>query len=277
MREPQEGQQESREIEGRPIVFGVRSVNLTPWSSSRKVYEVLDPGCISRELLQKSDVVLNLNHSNMVPDVLGRYRNTEKDTLKLEMRGDGIDCRCELPRTNNANDTLELIRRGDIDGMSFAFEDDYEDTENGVSYERTKDVEDGKEVWLRHVKRITGLYDVAIVTHPAYKQTSVATREQSEAIDKAIELQLQREKEADNTNAEEAEDEAKRKDQEAKEAQEQAERECGGGSDDDEAKKKAEEEKEEREARELEEQAEMARKTRELRFRMQRMRLNRKF
>ena len=270
MREPQEGQQESREIEGRPIVFGVRSVNLTPWSSSRKVYEVLDPGCISRELLQKSDVVLNLNHSNMVPDVLGRYRNTEKDTLKLEMRGDGIDCRCELPRTNNANDTLELIRRGDIDGMSFAFEDDYEDTENGVSYERTKDVEDGKEVWLRHVKRITGLYDVAIVTHPAYKQTSVATREQSEAIDKAIELQLQREKEADNTNAEEAEDEAKRKEQEAKEAQEQAERECGGGSDDDEAKKKAEEEeaakreKEEREAKEREEREAKEREEREL-------------
>ena len=34
LREPQEGQQESREIEGRPIVFGVRSVNLTPWSST---------------------------------------------------------------------------------------------------------------------------------------------------------------------------------------------------------------------------------------------------
>ena len=51
LREPQEGQTESREIEGRPIVFGVRSVNLTPWSSTRKVYEVLEPGCISRELL----------------------------------------------------------------------------------------------------------------------------------------------------------------------------------------------------------------------------------
>ena len=194
MREPQEGQQESREIEGRPIVFGVRSVNLTPWSSTRKVYEVLDPGCISRELLMKSDVVLNLNHSNMVPDVLGRFRNSEKDTLSLELRGDGIDCRCELPHTNNANDALELIKRGDIDGMSFAFDDDYEDTENGVSYERTNDVEDGKEVWLRHVKKITGLYDVAIVTHPAYKQTSVGMREQSEAIDKAIEEQLKREK-----------------------------------------------------------------------------------
>ena len=194
LREPQEGQTENREIEGRPIVFGVRSVNLTPWSSTRKVYEVLEPGCISRELLQKSDVILNLNHSNMVPDVLGRYRNNpDRDTLSLELRGDGIDCRCNLPRTNNADDTLELIRRGDIDGMSFAFEDDYEDTENGVSYERTKDVEDGKEVWLRHVKRITGLYDVAIVTHPAYTQTTVGMREQSDAIDAAIEAQLKRE------------------------------------------------------------------------------------
>ena len=197
LREPQEGQTESREIEGRPVVFGVRSVNLTPWSSDRKVYEILEPGCISRELLQRSDVVLNLNHNSDVVNVLGRYRNSERDTLSLEMRGDGIDCRCELPHTNNANDTLELIRRGDINGMSFAFEDDYEDTENGVSYEKTNDVEDGKVVWLRHVKRITGLYDVSIVTHPAYEQTSVATREQSEAIDKAIEEQLKREREAE--------------------------------------------------------------------------------
>ena len=226
MREPQEGQQESREIEGRPIVFGVRSVNLTPWSTTRKVYEVLDPGCISRELLQKSDVVLNLNHSNMVPDVLGRYRNSEKDTLSLELRGDGIDCRCELPHTNNANDALELIKRGDIDGMSFAFEDDYEDTENGVSYERTNDVEDGKEVWLRHVKRITGLYDVAIVTHPAYKQTTVGMREQSEAIDKAIEAQLKREQpNAGGGTQEPQETEEQKREREAREQQEREQRE----------------------------------------------------
>ena len=231
LREPQEGQTESREVEGRPIVFGVRSVNLTPWSSDRKVYEILEPGCISRELLQRSDVVLNLNHNSDVVNVLGRYRNSERDTLSLELRGDGIDCRCDLPHTNNANDTLELIRRGDINGMSFAFEDDWEDTENGVSYEKTNDVEDGKVVWLRHVKRITRLYDVSIVTHPAYEQASVATREQSEAIDAAIEEQLKRERED--------EEEAQR-------------RACGGKGETDEGreeadKKKAEEEQKERE------------------------------
>ena len=256
LREPQEGQTESREIEGRPIVFGVRSVNLTPWSSTRKVYEVLEPGCISRELLQKSDVVLNLNHNSDVVNVLGRYRNNpDKDTLSLELRGDGIDCRCDLPKTNNANDTLELIRRGDINGMSFAFEDDWEDSENGVSFEKTNDVEDGKEVWLRHVKRITGLYDVSIVTHPAYDQTTVGTREASDAIENAIEAQLKRE--------------------------------CGGGEDDEakkkaeeEAKKKAEEEakaKAEQEERELEEQAQRARESQMLRLRAQRMRTEQEF
>ena len=251
LREPQEGQTDSREIEGRPIVFGVRSVNLTPWSSTRKVYEVLEPGCISRELLQKSDVVLNLNHNSDVVNVLGRYRNNpDRDTLSLELRGDGIDCRCDLPKTNNANDTLELIRRGDINGMSFAFEDDWEDSENGVSFEKTNDVEDGKEVWLRHVKRITGLYDVSIVTHPAYEQTTVGTREASDAIEKAIEDMMQREC-GDDEAKKKAEEEAKA--EEERKAREEAE-----------AKAKAEQEE-----RELEEQEQRFREQRAMRLRAQ--------
>jgi hypothetical protein len=282
LREPQEGQQESREIEGRPIVFGVRSVNLTPWSSTRKVYEILEPGCISRELLMKSDVILNLNHSNMVPDVLGRFRNSDKDTLSLELRGDGIDCRCDLPKTNNANDALELMKRGDITGMSFAFEDDYEDTENGVSYERTNDVEDGKEVWLRHVKKITGLYDVAIVTHPAYEQTTVGLREASEAIDKAIEEQLKRECGDKNDKRDDDPDDKGETDEE-REAREKAEREANGGETN--AEKEAREaqereanggetnaEKEAREQRELEEQEQRFRETRAMRLRARRLR-----
>ena len=284
LREPQEGQTESREIEGRPIVFGVRSVNITPWSSTRKVYEVLEPGCISRELLQKSDVVLNLNHNSDVVNVLGRYRNNpERDTLKLEMRGDGIDCRCELPKTNNANDTLELIKRGDITGMSFAFSDDYEDTENGVSYERTNDVEDSKEVWLRHVKKITGLYDVAIVTHPAYEQTTVGLREASEAIDKAIEEQLKRECGDKNDKRDDDPDDKGETDEE-REAREKAEREANGGETN--AEKEAREAKEReanggetnaekaaREQRELEEQEQRFREQQAMRLRHRAMRL----
>ena len=245
LREPQEGQTESRTVEGTPIVFGVRSVNLTPWSDTREVYEVLEPGCITNELLMRSDVILNLNHSNMVPDVLGRCRNG-RGTLSLELREDKVGCRCDLPHTNNANDTLELMRRGDITGMSFAFEDDWQDSENGVSYERTSETHDGKEVWLRHVKRITGLYDVAIVTHPAYQQTSVGTREQSESIDAAIDEQLKREC---------GDDEAKKKAEE-------------------EAKAEAERKAQEEEQRQLEEQEQRFREQQALRLRYKARRLN---
>jgi len=241
VREAGEGEQ-SRTIEGTPIVFGVRSVNLTPWSDTRAVFEVLERGCITPELLKRSDVLLNLNHSNMVPDILGRFRNTDKDTLQLTLNEDNVECRCDLPNTNNANDTLELMKRGDITGMSFAFSDDYQDSENGVSYERTDEkTEDGKEVWLRHVKRITGLYDVSIVTHPAYEQTSVGTREVSDEIDKAIGELLKREQGVETPE-----------------------------------QKKAREDKE-REERELEEQAEKARIIRTQRLRYERRHLEEKF
>ena len=203
----------------------------------------------------------------MVPDVLGRFRNSDKDTLSLELRGDGIDCRCDLPKTNNANDALELMKRGDITGMSFAFEDDWEDSENGVSYEKTNDIEDGKEVWLRHVKKITGLYDVAIVTHPAYEQTTVGLREASEAIDKAIEEQLKRECGDD--------DEAKKKAEEEEAAKRAAEEEAKKKAEEEEAAKREAEAKakEEQEARELEEQEQRFREQQAMRLRHRAMRL----
>lgn len=278
-----EGQQGSRVIAGRPIVFGVRSHNLTPWSSTRVVYEILEPGCISREVLQKSDIILNLNHNSNVVNVLGRYRNNpDKDTLKLEMRGDGIDCECDLPETTAANDTLTLIKRGDITGMSFAFDDDYEDSEDGVSYEKTNDIEDGKVVWLRHVKRITALYDVSIVTHPAYEQTSVATREASDRIDAAIEAQLKREQHQETEEEKQARESKEREanggetnaEKAEREAREAKEREANGGETNAEKAAREQREKEEREARELEEQEQRFREQQAMRLR-QRARLNR--
>ena len=277
VREAGEGQEQSRKVVGTPIVFGVRSNNLTPWSSYREVYEVMEPGCISDELLRESDIVLNLNHSNKVTDILGRCQNGE-GTLKLTRNLRDIGAECDIPETSAGNDTLVLIKRGDITGMSFAFEDDYEDSENGVSYERMKNEDhDGKEVWVRHVKRVTALYDVSIVTHPAYEQTSVATREQSEAIDKAIEAQLKREQ---NQETEEEKQAREAKEREAnggetnaeKEAREAQEREANGGETNAEKAARELREKEEREARELEEQAERARQQRELRQRAYRVR-----
>ena len=244
VREPQEGEQESRTIIGMPIVYGQRSVNLTPWSEDREVYEVLEAGFISPELLQRSDVVLNLNHSNKVTDILGRFRNSERDTLTLELLAQGMACRCAMPHTNNANDTLELMRRGDIDGMSFAFNDNPHDRES-VIYERTNErsADGKKEVWLRRVLRATGLYDVSIVTHPAYAQTSVVTREFADEIMREIDEQIEAHKRECGGGKPEGEET-----DEEKAAREAAEREANGGE--------TNAEKEAREQRELEEAAE---------------------
>lgn len=257
VREPQEGEQESRTIVGMPVLYNVRSVNLTPWSEDREVYEVLEAGFITPELLQRSDVVLNLNHSNKVTDILGRYRNSERDTLSLDLLAQGMACRCDMPHTNNANDTLELMRRGDITGMSFAFSDNPHDKDS-VTYEQTNERSaDGKEVWIRRVKRATGLFDVAIVTHPAYEQTSVVTREFADEIMRQIDEQIEAHKRECGDD-----DEAKRKAEEEEAAKRAAEEEA--------AKREAEAKaKEEQEARELEEQEQRFREQQAMRLRAQ--------
>ena len=247
--------QPSRTVIGHPIVYGVRSVNLTPWSDTRVVFEILEPGCITQDVFDRSDVIYNNNHSTRIEDMIGRcYKG--KGTLSIKPGDRNVEISCDYPNTTVGNDTLEQIRLGNVFGMSFAFRDDWEDTENGVSYERTNETIDGKEVWLRHVKRIVELYDVANVTHPAYEQTDVATREQSEAINKAIDAQIKRECGDDDEAKRKAEEEAKA--EEERKAREEAE-----------AKAKAEQEE-----RELEEQEQRFRECRAMRMRYQARQLN---
>ena len=268
--------QPSRTVVGHPIVYGVRSVNLTPWSDTRVVFEILEPGCITQDVFDRSDVIYNNNHSTRIEDMIGRcYKG--KGTLSIKPGERNVEISCDYPNTTVGNDTLEQIRLGNVFGMSFAFRDDWEDTENGVSYERTNETIDGKEVWLRHVKRIVELYDVANVTHPAYEQTDVATREQSEAIDKAIEAQLKREqpqeteeekqaREAKEREANGGETNAEKAEREAREAKE---REANGGETNAEKAAREQREKEEREARELEEQEQRFREQQAMRLRAQ--------
>ena len=264
--------QPSRTVVGHPIVYGVRSVNLTPWSDTRVVFEILEPGCITQDVFDRSDVIYNNNHSTRIEDMIGRcYKG--KGTLSIKPGERNVEISCDYPNTTVGNDTLEQIRLGNVFGMSFAFRDDWEDTENGVSYERTNETIDGKEVWIRHVKRIVELYDVANVTHPAYEQTDVATREQSEAIDKAIEAQLKREQPQETEEEKQAREAKEREanggktnaEKEAREAREQQEREANGGE--------TNAEKEAREARELEEQEQRFREQQAMRLRHRAMRL----
>ena len=283
IRETEFGQGKSRTVVGRPVMFGVRSVNLTPWSDTRVVYEILEPNCITQELINRSNVVYNNNHSNDISDMIGRCVNG-KGTLSLVLRENYMESSCDYPNTTVANDTLEHIRLGNVYGMSFAFDDRNANGEENVTYERTNETVDGKEVWLRHVWLITKLFDVANVTHPAYEQTSVATREMSEAIDKAIEEQLKREcggKDDDKRDCgkddtkrdddPDDKDDIKDDDPDDKDDKDDADDEAKRAAEE-EAKKKAAEEakaKEEREARELEEQEQRFREQQAMRLRAQ--------
>ena len=271
IRETEFGQGKSRTVVGRPVMFGVRSVNLTPWSDTRVVYEILEPNCITQELINRSNVVYNNNHSNDISDMIGRCVNG-KGTLSLVLRENYMESSCDYPNTTVANDTLEHIRLGNVYGMSFAFDDRNANGEENVTYERTNETVDGKEVWLRHVWLITKLFDVANVTHPAYEQTSVATREMSEAIDKAIEEQLKRECGGKNKE-DDKRDCGDKNDKRDDDPDDQNDPDDKGETDEErEAREKAEREqreKEEREARELEEQEQRFREQQAMRLRAQ--------
>jgi HK97 family phage prohead protease len=190
IREAAEGE-ESRTLVGYALKFGTRSVNLTPWSSWREVYEILEPGCISMEMLNRQDVVFTAFHNR--EKVLGRCTNG-KGTLRMSIDSVGLRIECEMPNTELGNEMLELVKRGDLCGMSFAYTTDEDDSENAVSYEREGD-KDGKEVWLRHVKRIDNVYDVTVASSPAYEDTEISQRELFDKHLPKTDAEQQREKE----------------------------------------------------------------------------------
>ena len=268
VREAGEGEK-SRTIEGYAVVFGVRSVNLTPWSAEREVYEIMEPGCITPDLLSRSDVVLTAFHKN--DTILGRWRQG-KGTLTLELDQRGMKVRCTLAETAVADEMLSAIERGDITGMSFAFTADEEDNVNGVAYEKTDErTATGKVVWIRHVKKVTGLYDVTIAGHPAYEQTTIEAREIADILDEK--LRACGGEEDDKRGCGDGKDDQKR-DDDPDDKDDIKDDDPDDKDDKDDAEEKA---KREQEERELEEQAQRFREQQALRLRAQRLRLECEF
>mgnify|MGYP002516612091 CR=1 FL=1 len=164
---------ESRTIEGYALKFGVRSRLLCDWWND--YYEVLEPGCVTREMLDAQDIKLTMFHDRQL--VLARS-NKGKGTLSYEVDNVGVKFCAEMPHTVDGDKALELVSRGDIAGCSFIYSTDEDDSENAVSYERLAEKgEDGEDILLRHVKRIDNVYDFTITTDPAYEQTDVSKRE----------------------------------------------------------------------------------------------------
>ena len=171
LRESEDG--ESRTLEGYALKFGVRSVLLGYYYPQ---YEILEPGCITDEMLREQRVYFTMFHNRQI--VLGRWDKGD-GTLRLTVDEVGLKVECEMPRTTHGDTALELVRRGDLSEMSFIYVTDEDDSENCVSMEKTEELTDwGRPIYLRHVKKILGIYDVTIAGNPAYEDTEIQAREQ---------------------------------------------------------------------------------------------------
>jgi len=121
--------------------------------------EVIAPGAFTRALASADPVFLLVNH-----DMEGiPLASTQSGTLNLRQDSTGLYMEATLdPANPKAQELSSAVRRGDMDKMSFAFT---------VSPDgQTKDA------GLRTLTDIERLYEVSVVTLPAYDSTSVGMR-----------------------------------------------------------------------------------------------------
>lgn len=111
-----------------------------------------------------SNVVALLNHDSNY--VLGRSGKN----LKLEVDKTGLFFEIEPNDTSYARDLMENMRVGIIDKCSFAFSI----AKNGDEW-----VEDENGRYVRTINKIDRLFDVSIVTSPAYDDTEAMLSQRS--------------------------------------------------------------------------------------------------
>jgi len=146
-------------VEGRAIVY--ESPTVMYEIEGNKYYEVIARGALEGADLK--DVPFKYNHSDSVM-VMARTRNK---TLELIPDEQGLLVRAKLANTTAGRDLYELIKRGDIDKMSFAF------TVAEQKYD--------KKTRTRKIIRIKRIWDVSAVDTPAYPDTYISARHYFEA------------------------------------------------------------------------------------------------
>lgn len=178
VREREDGA-ESRTITGYAILFGVPSEPLYAYDDE-EAREVIAPGAVTKELLDGCDIKMTMFHDRQL--ILARSKNGT-GTLSYTVDDKGVAFEFEAPNTVDGDKALELVRRGDIAGCSFAFSTHYYD-----SAYVSRDVQrvDGKTVITYTVKVITGIYDFTLAADPAYPDTNceAETRELIEELRK---------------------------------------------------------------------------------------------
>lgn len=154
-----------RTIEGYAIVFDQESRVMFDAERRRYFIEIIEPGAVSNALIQSCDIKALVEHNR--ERLLARSRMGQ-GSMTLTIDPHGMAYRFELPHTRDGEYVLEGVRRGDLPGSSFAY---LADEKEGVAYERRPDG-----MLLRRVKRIERLFDVSVVSDPAYWGTEVNVR-----------------------------------------------------------------------------------------------------
>lgn len=119
--------------------------------------EEIAPGAFARALREQQDVPLLINHEGLP------LARTASATLRLSENDRGLAIDADLDAEDfDAQRVIGKLRRGDLSSMSFAFTvraDKWTERDGQLPLRRIEDVD---------------LYDVAVVTTPAYAATSIA-------------------------------------------------------------------------------------------------------
>ena len=150
------GSDKAPKIEGYAATFGTVA-NIGSFK------EQIQKGAFTRTLADESqDVVALFNHDDNL--LLGRK---SAGTLTLEQDNKGLRFSCTLPDTTAARDTYANLKAGNLRECSFGF------YVNGPDGESWSTLPDGTA--LRTLLDVV-LFDVSVVTSPAYSGTSAAAR-----------------------------------------------------------------------------------------------------
>lgn len=146
-------------VEGRAIVYDSPTVLFE--MDGVKYYEVIARGALDGA--DVSDVPFKYNHDDSIM-IMARTRNK---TLELMHDDEGLRVRAVLADITAGRDLYTLIKRGDIDKMSFAF------TVSEGAYNR--------DTRTRTITKFKRIWDVSAVDIPAYSDTSISARSFFEA------------------------------------------------------------------------------------------------
>ena len=175
--EPASENEENKQlVEGYAAVFNQRTLIWESEWSGWKYMEVIDRNAFDGA--DMSDTVFKYNRGDIAM-VLARASN---NTLTMNTDDKGLRISADIIDTNNGTDVYKLIKRGDLNKMSFAFT---------VKNERSESDRENK-IYTRTITAFDKIYDVAVVDFPAYDGTSIQARSKEYFVN--LEKDLQEEK-----------------------------------------------------------------------------------